>query len=279
MRCLSYVAAAGLSAVFVLASAGVHAQDDDATERARQLLAEAQAHYEGGRRALAAESYMQLYETLRGAGSERAPIALWNAGEALADVAGREQDAIATLRRFLDESTTLTEDPDVRDWRSEAVSLIDELEARVPHETQTADALGEPSEAAADERPQETPSEEDSTSISPIGPVVLGVGGALLVPGLIIAAVGLVENQGHIDDCPARVDCTPTMPSPADVAATRDLGLVGDVLWIAGAGVAIVGLVLTLTLKESAEDEEASAALEVRGAPGGGVAALQVRFR
>jgi len=243
---------------------------EDATERARRILAESQAHHEAGREALAAEGYLQLYEALREIGRAGAPVALWNAGNALAEVPGRERDAIATLRRFLDESTILTDDPQIRTWRSTAVGLIAELEARAP---QSGQDLGEPDGSGAEE-PTPPPTSQGS-SVSPVGPVLLGVGGATLIPGLILAAVGLIQNQDLINRCPERVGCDDTVISDAE--ATRTLGIAGDVLWIVGASVAIAGLVLTLTLEDDADGERVEAQLE--GVHGGGVASLRGRFQ
>ena len=127
-------------------------------------------------------------------------------------------------------------------------------------------ALGDPSSDGGGE----------DGGISPIGPILLAVGGLPLVTGLIVAAVGLSQNQALIDRCPERVGCNEAMRS--DVEATRNLGLAGDVLWIAGASVALVGFILTLTLEEG-DDDESSAELELRGTPGGGMVALRWRVQ
>src|SRR5690606_12625608 len=89
------------------------------------------AHVEAERWALAAEAYRELYDFSREHGAPQAPIALWNVGLALLRVPGREAEARDAFQRFLDESTTLTDDPQVRDWRSTALEHIAELEARI----------------------------------------------------------------------------------------------------------------------------------------------------
>ncbi|HHH27095.1 MAG TPA: hypothetical protein ENK57_01930, partial [Polyangiaceae bacterium] len=58
------LAAALLCALLSVLPAPALAQDDAATERARRILAEAEANHEAGREALAAERYLQLYEAL-----------------------------------------------------------------------------------------------------------------------------------------------------------------------------------------------------------------------
>jgi len=258
-----------LLCALALAGPATALAQEDATERTRRILSESEAHHEAGREALAAEGYLQAYEALRELGRSGAPIALWNAGNALAEVPGREQDAITTLRRFLDESTILTDEPQVVTWRSTAVGLIAELEARAPHPS--GHNLDEPDGSSTETTAPET---NTGASVSPVGPVLLGVGGAVLVPGLILAAVGLSQNQDLINRCPDRVGCDEAMRS--DVDATRTLGVVGDVLWIIGTGVAIAGLVLTLTLEEG--DGEAVQA-QFRGVQGGGVASLRWETR
>lgn len=263
----------GSTCLLLLTAIASTVSAQDASERARQAFAEGRAHEDEGRPALAAQRYLEAYELMREAGSEDAPLVLWNAGEQLSHVPGREQEAIDTIRRFLHESTALADEASqVRDWRSRALARLDELEARVPV-SQGAEGLSTPET----DEPHRPPEEDGGESLSPIGPIVMGAGGALLVPGLIIAIVGLVQNQEHINDCPDRVECADMMPAAADVEATRNLGLAGDVLWIAGASVAVVGLVLTLTLTESSGDGGAEA--ELRGVPGGGIASLRVRVQ
>jgi hypothetical protein len=244
---------------------------DAARDEARRLLAEAEAHEDAGRHALAAERYLDMYDVMRGAGMERAPIALFSAGRTLAQVPGREAEARDTLRRFMSESTTLTEDPQVRDWRSGAASLIDELEARTAAAQEgdgTSPELGEPGVRSG-------PAEGSGAGqISPVGPVVLGLGGAVLIPGLIIIGVAYSQDQNLIARCPARVECDAAMRS--EVPDTRSLGLVGDVLWIAGAGVAILGLVLTFVLEEGGGEQ---AEVRLQGTPGGGLVSLRWRYQ
>ncbi|MFK7990443.1 MAG: hypothetical protein AB8I08_30760 [Sandaracinaceae bacterium] len=87
-----------------LAPSAVRAQDDD---QARSLLAEAQGHEDEERYALAGQRYLELYDVMEGAEMERAPVALWSAGNALSRVPGQEREAIDALRRFLDTSSAL----------------------------------------------------------------------------------------------------------------------------------------------------------------------------
>jgi hypothetical protein len=209
-----------------------------AREEAGRLLTEAEAHTEAGRPALAARSYLAMYEVMRSGGLPRAPIALYSAGRALAQVPGREQEARETLQRFLDESTTLTEDPQVRDWRSNALEQITELNARIGSQRPPGDDTG----ARA---PQPS---AGGGGVSPVGPVLLGIGGASLVAGVIIFAVAVAENDALVAMCPGGV-CPTSARSRAE--GVESLGLAADITLIGGAVVAATGLALTLLLRDA----------------------------
>mgnify|MGYP000206317639 CR=1 FL=1 len=247
------------------------AEEDPTEGRGPQLLAEAQAHENEGRFALAAGRYLDLYGVMSEVNHPRAPVALWSAANALNELPGREEEAIDLLRRFLDESTALTDDERIRDWRSMAVTMIDELEARAPAEpsVQLDEPLGEPTAA---------PEEQSSGGgTSPVGPVLLGVGGAVLVAGLVVVGVAFAQDQDLRSRCPTQVGCDPAIPHD-EVTATRTLGIAGDVMWIAGAAIALTGLVLTFVLDEGG-DGGSGTALQLEGALGGALATLRWRFQ
>lgn len=249
----------------LLVPSAASAQGDRA--RLEVALQEAEAHEQGGRPALAAERYLEAYDLMRRAQMRNAPLVLWNAGHQLAQVPGREREAIDVIRRFLSESTPLADEmAQVRDWRSRALSELDELEARATPSSELAEPTGE------------TESETSSGGgISPIGPIVMGIGGAALIPGLIVVGVAFAQDQDLRSRCPTQVGCDPAIPDD-DVESTRNLGIAGDVTWIAGAAVALTGLVLTLVLEET-DDDEPGTAFQLQGAPGGAVATLQWRLQ
>ncbi|MBX3275812.1 MAG: hypothetical protein KF729_36480 [Sandaracinaceae bacterium] len=149
----------------------------DARERARRAVVEAEAHADHGRHALAAQRYLEAYDFMREAGMPRAPLVLWNAGELLSHVPGREQDAVDLIRRFLSESSTLADEAaQVRDTRSSAMSLLDELEARA----------GPPPPASPT---AETPAAHLSTPGAP--PPATAAGGPAWTPPFALLGVGL----------------------------------------------------------------------------------------
>lgn len=239
-------------ALLVLALLGpAHATAQPArAEHVRQILDEAQAHRREGRHALAAERFLALHQAMRDAALPRAPVALWSAGRALSQVPGRERDAIRVLRQFLDESVTLTEDTQVSDWRSRSIGLIDELEARAPEPEPTTGEAEPPGPAAREQR------------VSPIGPVILGVGGAVLATGVIIGAFSLGQASEFRDACSDLTMCPTRLRAQYD--EMRTYSMVADVLMVAGGAIAIAGLVLTFVLTEDV-DAQASAACTSQG--------------
>lgn len=258
-----------------------HAQDDDEIDpdvraRGRAIVEEATRHEEQGRHAMAAQRFMDLYHFMGEHHLARAPAALWSAGFNLAQLPGREQDAIRTLRRFLEESIPLESDPDFRQWRSRSATLIAELEARG-----SGQQGGTPEEQLS-EPANDTPASDgddagEEGGISPVGPIVVGVGAAVLLPGIITIGVAYSQDQELRARCPALVDCDPAMRP--DVESTRNLGVAGDVLWIAGATIALTGLVLSFVLEEGEDDGERDRAeLLVDGTPASAVASLRWRL-
>lgn len=226
---------AGPLCLLLLTTSLVHAQS--ARDRARVAIEQAQTHADEGRHALAAQRYLDAYEFLGEAGIANAPLVLWNAGDQLSMIPGREQEAIDTLRRFLEESSALADEAaQVRDWRSNALSLLDDLEARV------SPAEPEPeSPDAAEQAP------ERSEHLSPIGPVMLGVGIAVLGVGGIFGALALVDEARLSDMCGGDV-CTDTEEHRSLHGEMLTFANVSDALLISGGLVAIAGLVLLFAL-------------------------------
>jgi hypothetical protein len=214
---------------------------------ARRILAEGNAHCDSESWAQCAMSFTQLYEYMRAHAFERAPRALYNAGLALSRLPGRERQARDTLQRFLDESVTLLDVEGIAEDRSHAVQVIGDLDARI-HLAEG----GAPDHTAGD-TPRSGPSDvvpaPEAGPLSPIGPVVLGFGAAMLLAGGIVGAVVLVQDDDLDAMCPDS-RCPESARGLADDIA--GLALASDVLSIGGGVVAVVGLILTLTLREDA---------------------------
>lgn len=231
------------------------AQQDSISEevraQGRRLQAEARAHVDAQRWALAAQTYRQVYELGREHGVPQAPIALWNVGLALMRIPGHEVEARDAFRLFLDGSTTLTEDAQVRDWRSTALEHIAELDARIG--TSVTQGTGvEPADGAAEDDvdgADEAQPASGGGGVSPAGPVVLGLGALVLAAGAVLGGVVLAQD-GELAAMCTDGRCPDTArPLVQDQAR---LALSSDVLVITGAAVALTGLLLTLFLREEA---------------------------
>jgi len=238
--------------IFASAPASSLAQEPSGAARMERLRDEAQAHRRAGRHALAAERFLELHQAMSAEGHPRASVALWSAGRSFNELPGREAEAVEVLRRFLAESTALATDPEmgprVSQWRSEAVSMIEELEARAP------DARPPPSPASTPEEPEQRP--------SPVGPVMLAGGGAILVTGVIVGAFALGQAAEFRDLCDDLSMCPTSLRPQYD--EMRTYGMVADILMVAGGAIAAAGLVLTFVLTEDVE-ATASAACTTQG--------------
>jgi tetratricopeptide (TPR) repeat protein len=217
---------------------------DEATraELAR-LRDEAIAHDDAGRYALAAESYQELYDGMTRVHHPRAYVALWNRGLVLMQIPGRENEARETIQRFLEESTLLDSDPEVAAFRSEAPTGIAEIDARVGSD-------------ASQEEDQRQDAVADRGGVLPVGPVVLGIGGALVVAGVILGGVAVSIDGDFESMCPTRMNC-PESARPAYDNATT-LATIADVIWLRGSVIGVTGLVLTLALDGTNSEAESA---------------------
>lgn len=240
----------------LLFSPVAHAQEpDERVERARALFEQAEAAMTAQQFAAAAEGYRQSYELLREAGRATAPLVLYNSGLAW-ERGGERERALEAYRRFLDEATG--QDEETRRRVVDAQARVTALEPAAPTPAPT--PVAPPPEAAAS-APEAAPVAERSSGgggISPVGPILMGAGGALFVTGMILGGVALGRDGDFEAMCPGRTGCDPSLRAQWD--ETRTLALAGDVLWIGGAVVAATGLVLTFVLTEGGESD-ASAAL------------------
>lgn len=124
-------------------------------------------------------------------------------------------------------------------------------EARVRESvSQMARALADPSASAA------------GTSISPVGPALLGVGGAALVAAAILGGVVLAQDGSLASMC-SGLSCPGSARSLA--AEVETLALAADVLVWAGAAIATLGLVLTFALRDEAPAPAVTAACSSSG--------------
>lgn len=241
-----------------LTAAPVRAQEDDPrAEQAREAFERGESSYGEGRYALAAQSFRTAFDLLTEANHPRALMVLFNLGRALEELPGRQGDARAAYQRVLDDAPQTAE---FADTRRRAEDGLRELDARAEPEGEDAVPI------------ENTSSASEGGSVSPVGPVLLGVGGAAVLAGVITGGVGFAEGQDLLDRCPTETNCPGELRDDEDAA--RTLAIAGDVTWIAGAVIAATGLVLTFVLTQSGSGDE-RAELSLRSTPGGGLVTLQ----
>ncbi|MCC6874291.1 MAG: hypothetical protein IT378_08265 [Sandaracinaceae bacterium] len=199
---------------------------------------------------------MALHAEMERLGMPRAPVALWNAGRALANVPGREREARDVLQRFLDGTTALANEADVAEFRSAAVARIAELDARIGND--------EPATTS----PPTTSTEPTSSaggSISPVGPIVLGSGIGILGVAVVFGVLAVTHEADLKNRC-GGTDCPNTPENHAFYDEMRAFGAVTDVLLIIGGVTSVVGTIVTFTLNEGGRTEASASA---RARPGG----------
>jgi hypothetical protein len=86
-------------------------------------------------------------------------------------------------------------------------------------------------------------------TISPVGPVLLGIGGAAVVAGVITGALALGDEGALTQQCGGDV-CADTPENRAVLDRMFALATTTDVLLIGGGVLALTGLVLTFVLSE-----------------------------
>jgi len=175
-------------------------------------------------------------------------MVLFNLGRTLERIPGREGEARAAYQRVIGESPAT---PEFENTIAMATVGLRELDARTG---------GRGSAGSG------------NAGVSPVGPIVLAVGGAAAVAGLVLGGLALAREGDLSARCPDDV-C-------ADSAENRSLhdemvllaGL-SDGFVIGGVAVAAAGLVLTLVLVE-----ESDSAVEAACTPSGCGVALRGSF-
>jgi hypothetical protein len=93
--------------------------------------------------------------------------------------------------------------------------------------------------------------------ISPVGPIVLGIGGAALIAGAIVGGVALSDGDAIREACPTLTDCDPALEDQHD--SMRTMSGAADALIFGGLAVAAVGVVLLFVLQEGGGEAAVSA--------------------
>lgn len=235
-----FVAAATLGLVLLMASTHARAQNDDPQlAEARGHFDAGQAHYDAGRYALAAQEFERSRELLSALHHPNAALVLFNVGRSYMELGGHDQEARDAYERFLAEATVR---PDTREMIELARQHLEELNARLATDG------GHPP------RPPPGASAAEG-GVSPVGPILLGVGGALAIAGAVIGGVALAMDSDLMTACGPAMVCPDSERSR--VSDLQALGIAADSLLFGGLGVAAVGLVLLLVLREGAPDAQA----------------------
>lgn len=210
-----------------------HAQEAPADPRVAQARAQferADEHYQAGDYALALEGYQSAYDTLAALGHPNAALVIFNIARTNERL-GRVQVALEGFERFLVEA------PADAPYRDDATRHAADLRRRI--ELQQIDAPP-----------------TSGGGVSPVGPVIAAVGGAIAIGGAILGGVALSESDS------ARAGCVDTRcPSDArpGIESAQTLANVADGLLFGGLAVAAVGVVLVFVLTDGG-DTEATAA-------------------
>lgn len=240
-----------LAAGTVLSPLAVFAQDAQRA-RARQAFEEGAAHYADHRYLLAAEAFRESYDLLHAARDPDAGLILYNIATSLDEVPGREREARAAYAQFLAEAPA--GDAETQRRMATVQARIRELDARLAIETEGRD---EAEPETSDEPANPAAAESPDTAISPVGPILMGVGGAAAIVGAVFGGLALGNSDTLRQSCGGEVCADTSEHRSIHEEMTLFAGL-SDGLIGAGAVIAVVGLVLTFTL-ETGDGETVSA--------------------
>lgn len=216
-------AALALSIALAPLSAAAQEEDDQLRE-ARARFDVAQAEFERGHFALAADQFQEVYRML--AGHPRQFLVLYNIARCYEESGLHAQSADAFERYLAEGGDRLENAPEVR--------------ARLAEQRRRADLTGQRATPPGDGARSTPAARGDDGSGLVLGSVIaFATAGAGLALTAIFGSLALAEHDALANGCGATTSCT-----PADIAASDTYALVADVgLAVAGAA-AITGVVL-----------------------------------
>lgn len=241
---------AASSVVFLLAlTSSVASAQEVGYEVARAHFDRAQALYDAGSYALAADGFREAYDLMED--HPRRHLVLFNLARSL-DESGASRQALARYREYLELSPA--DDPQ----RVTALERIPELERRVAlSESGSGEDAGAPADQGGD------------GTLVVAGGAVLGGAAAGFVAMAIFGGLALAEDSRLRDGCGATASC-----SEAEVADADTFALVSDVsLGIAGAAAIAGGVLLIVGLVSGGGDERAAVVVPWVNPNGAGVVA------
>lgn len=221
--------------VCTLALAGTASAQED-YEAARERFDRAQAQYDAGNFALAADGFREAYDMMEG--HPRRHMVLFNLARCL-DRSAAMRQARDAYQQYLAEGGA--GEPD----GATARERIEELDRRIALSA-TSDAQDEHTERAA------APTGDDTLVIA--GGAVLGAGAAGFIAMGIFGGLALAEDARLRDGCGATRSC-----SEAEVADADTFALASDIsLGLAGAAAIAGGILLAVGLTSGGADERAA---------------------
>src|SRR5690606_35963283 len=168
---------------------------------------------------------------------------------------GGEGEALELYEQAIAETNAMaTQDSGIRDARRIAEERIAELHARMAAQAREPASAEDPAENPQENQestsaPDAPPSESGEGGPSVVGPIVLGVGGAMMLAGAITGALALAEHgelRGMCDEeamrCPAATE--------ERMGGLSTLSISTDVLLWGGLAVAATGALLTFLVRE-----------------------------
>jgi tetratricopeptide (TPR) repeat protein len=239
------IVVAGLFVLLSPSSAMAQAEESGPSDEARAVFLRATELYESRSYARAEIEFRRAWELMEG--HPRRALVLVNIGRCIESQPGREAEAIELYERAIAETNALAHDEGIRQARRIAEERIAELNARMAVRRQEERSEHPATPETASSSPASSASAEGG--ISPVGPIVLGVGGAMMLAGAITGALALVEHGDLTAMCDAqRMRCPAELEARAgDLAA---LSITTDVLLWGGLAVAATGAILTVLLRE-----------------------------
>ncbi|MCZ7685762.1 MAG: hypothetical protein M5U28_46080 [Sandaracinaceae bacterium] len=217
-------AALALSIALAPLSASAQEQDDQLRE-ARARFDVAQAEFERGHFALAADQFQEVYRML--AGHPRQFLVLYNIARCYEESGLHAQSADAFERYLAEGGDRLENAPEVR--------------ARLAEQRRRADLTGQraaPPDGGSGPAPA-APAGDDGSGLVLGSVIAFATAGAGLALTAIFGGLALAEHDALANGCGATTSCT-----PADIAASDTYALVADVGLAAAGAAAITGVVL-----------------------------------
>jgi len=234
---------------------------------ARQHFQLGRVQYESGSFREAAQSFERAYEL------SKREVLWYNIFLAYRD-AGDNANAATALRNYLTRVEQIDTRPQLEARLASLERLVQEEEQRKQREQEQPTESGQPTaqpetpeqQVAAELRPEAAV--KQSPSIVPY--IVMGVGGAMIIGGVVTGAMASSKHSELEEKCPDSM-CDASLQSLADEGKT--LALVADVLLFGGIAAAGTGAVLWfLNNNQSSEESAVNAAVSCGpGACGGRV--------